>query len=61
MVIPKSVNPKRIAENFKATQVILDAEEVKRLRDIDKDTRLFRVNLINYVVVLFQWIVQIHV
>ena len=48
VVIPKSVNPKRIAENFKATQVILDAEEVKRLRDIDKDTRLFRVNLINY-------------
>ena len=43
MVIPKSVNPKRIAENFKATQVLLDADEIKRLRAIDKNTRLFRV------------------
>ena len=43
VVIPKSVNPKRIAENFKATQVLLDADEIKRIRAIDKNTRLFRV------------------
>ena len=43
VVIPKSVNPKRIAENFKATQVLLDADEMKRIRAIDKNTRLFRV------------------
>ena len=45
MVIPKSVNPKRIAENFKATQITLDADEIQRLRDIDKNTRLFRVKV----------------
>ena len=43
MVIPKSVNPKRIAENFKATQVLLDADEIKRIKAIDKNRRLFRV------------------
>jgi diketogulonate reductase-like aldo/keto reductase len=43
VVIPKSVNPKRIAENFKATQVLLDADEIKRIRAIDKNMRLFRV------------------
>ena len=43
VVIPKSVNPKRIAENIKATQLELDAEDVQRLRAIDKDTRLFKV------------------
>ena len=48
MVIPKSVNPKRIAENFKATQVLLDADEMKRLRAIDKNMRLFRVRSLLY-------------
>ena len=46
MVIPKSVNPKRIAENFKATQIHLDAEEVKRIQGIDKNNRLFKVKLL---------------
>lgn len=43
VVIPKSVNPKRISENFKATQIQLDTEDIKRLKDIDKDYRLFKV------------------
>ena len=45
VVIPKSVNPKRIAENFKATQVLLDADEIKRLEDVDKNCRLFKVTI----------------
>ena len=44
VVIPKSVNPKRIADNFKATQVLLDADEIKRIRAIDKNTRLHKVS-----------------
>ena len=43
VVIPKSVNTKRIAENFKATQVLLDADEIKRIRAIDKNARLHKV------------------
>ena len=52
VVIPKSVNPKRIAENFKATQLQLDAEEIKRLRGIDKNCRLFKVHSIVRVVLI---------
>ena len=43
VVIPKSVNPKRIAENFKATQIQLDAEDIKRIEAVDKGTRMFKV------------------
>ena len=59
VVIPKSVNPKRIAENFKATQITLDADEIQRLRDIDKNTRLFRVKLILSSVQLLSSIIHI--
>ena len=43
VVLSKSVKPKRIAENFKATQIQLDAEDIKRIETIDKGTRVFRV------------------
>ena len=43
VVIPKSVNPKRIAENIKATQIQLDAEDVEKIEAIDRGTRMFRV------------------
>ena len=42
MVIPKSVTPKRILENYKATEVSLSEEEIQRLVGIDKNYRLFR-------------------
>ena len=45
VVIPKSVNPKRISENFQAAQVKLDADDMRRLVDIDKGHMLFKVGL----------------
>ena len=41
MVIPKSVTPKRILENYKATEVSLSEEEIQRLVGINKNQRLF--------------------
>ena len=47
VVIPKSVSPKRIAENIKATQIQLNAEDVKRIEAIDKPgARMFRVCIV---------------
>ena len=46
VVLSKSVNPKRIAENIKATQIQLDAEDIKRIESIDKVDRMFRVCLV---------------
>ncbi len=44
VVIPKSVSPKRIAENIRATQLQLDAEDSKRIEALDKPgARMFRV------------------
>ncbi len=40
VVIPKSVNPVRIAENLKATEVKLDAEDMKQLYGLEKNHRL---------------------
>ena len=45
VVLSKSVKPKRIAENFKATQIQLDAEDIKKIETIDKGLRMFRVCL----------------
>ena len=41
VVIPKSVTESRIIENLKSTDVVLSADEVQRLKDIDKNFRLF--------------------
>ena len=38
MVIPKSVTPSRITENFKATEVKLDADDMKRLTELGSTT-----------------------
>ncbi|WP_010134522.1 aldo/keto reductase [Ochrovirga pacifica] len=38
-VIPKSVNPSRIAENFKAQKVVLSDEEMKTIEGLDKNYR----------------------
>ena len=47
VVIPKSVSPKRIAENIKATQIQLNAEDIKRIEAIDKPgARMFRVCIV---------------
>ena len=41
MVIPKTVNPARITENLKSTELKLDAEDMRRLKDIDRNRMLF--------------------
>lgn len=38
-VIPKSVNPKRIAENFKAMQIFLKPVEMEQINELDFDYR----------------------
>src|SRR5690625_1707691 len=38
-VIPKSVNPRRIRENFEAGRVVLSEEEIKQLEDLDAGMR----------------------
>ena len=42
MVIPKTVNPARVVENLKSTELKLDAADMKRLIKVDKNLRLFR-------------------
>ena len=39
-VIPKSVNPARIAENFESTSVVLDELDMEALAKIDRNSRL---------------------
>ncbi|KAL5456880.1 hypothetical protein EMCRGX_G034106 [Ephydatia muelleri] len=41
VVIPKSVNPDRIRENLKATEVKLDTEDLQRLKALDRNLRFF--------------------
>jgi diketogulonate reductase-like aldo/keto reductase len=42
VVIPKSVTPARIVENFKSVDVQLDADDMKKLREVDKGMRLLQ-------------------
>ena len=39
MVIPKTVNPARLTENLKSTELKLDAEDMKQLRGLDRNYR----------------------
>ena len=44
VVIPKTVTPSRITENLKGTEIKLDAEDMKRLRELEsKNFRLIPV------------------
>lgn len=44
VVIAKSVNPSRIAENIKAVGIKLDADDMKRLRELgSKNFRVLKV------------------
>ncbi len=43
VVIPKTVNPKRIVENFNSTRLSLTEDDMKALAGIDKGLRLFKV------------------
>ena len=45
MVIPKTVNLSRIVENYKSTSLSLTEDDIERLATIDRNRRLFRVNL----------------
>ena len=42
-MIPKSVNAARIAENFKSLEVKLDEEDMRRIKEVDKNTRFLSV------------------
>ena len=39
-MIPKTVNPARITENLKSTELKLDAEDLRQLRDLDRNYRM---------------------
>ena len=41
VVIPKTVTPSRITENLKATEVKLDAEDMKKLGELKSINRRF--------------------
>jgi len=41
VVLPKSTKPARISENFKSTELQLDAEDMRRLRELEE--RNFRM------------------
>ena len=44
VVIPKTVTASRITENIKATEIKLDAEDMKRLRELEsKSFRFLKV------------------
>jgi diketogulonate reductase-like aldo/keto reductase len=44
-VIPKTVTPSRITENLKATEIKLDAEDMKRLKEVgSRNFRFLKVH-----------------
>ena len=46
VVIPKTVTPSRITENLKATEIKLDAEDMKRLQDVgSRNFRFLKVHM----------------
>ena len=45
-MIPKTVSHVRITENLKATELKLDVEDMKRLRELDRNFRRFTGELI---------------
>ncbi len=47
MVIPKTVNLTRVVDNFKSTEVKLDAEDMRKLRELDRNKRLLSVSLLS--------------
>jgi diketogulonate reductase-like aldo/keto reductase len=53
----KSSNPKRISENLKATQLQLDAEDMSRIRAIDRGLMLFKVRIyyVVHFIILLLW------
>ena len=42
VVIPKTVNPARMTENLKSTEINLEAEDMRRLAEVDRNLMLFR-------------------
>ena len=46
VVIPKTVTPSRITENLKATEIKLDAEDMKRLQEVgSRNFRFLKVHM----------------
>ena len=45
IVIPKSVSESRIVQNLKATEISLTLEEVDRLKALNKNLRLFSMDV----------------
>ena len=42
VVLAKTVNLERVKENLKSTQVQLDPEDMRRLRELDRNLRFLR-------------------
>ena len=45
-MIPKTVNPARITENLKSTELKLDAEDMRQLRDLDRNYRMVKATFL---------------
>ena len=52
VVVPKTVTLTRIIENYKATSLTLDKEDMDKLAGIDKNFRFFKVVMWMKVVLL---------
>ena len=49
-MIPKSASPARIKENLKSTAIMLDTEDMKRLRELDRSLRYITVHNFHLIV-----------